>query len=272
MSLFTSVLCAVDHTGLAPRVLRHAAGFAGIAGVPLTVLSVATGDTHREHASIEALIQDVIPAGTAYLKPPQVRVMRVTQGSAADALLEMVSDGTGLLVAGTRARSGLSRWLLGSTSAALLARAVCPTLLVPPGDLDIVTLTQEGVRLNVGAVLAAVDLAEPNATQLRLASLLAVRAGQPLVVMTVAGDGMNDADVEAALRAQSRDLATRPVDHLVVRHGAIAREIAAAAIAEPAGLVVMGLRGPGHGTPGEIATEVLKSRDALVLAVPAERA
>jgi nucleotide-binding universal stress UspA family protein len=272
MSLFTSVLCAVDHAGLAPRVLRHAAGFAGIAGVPLTVLSVATGDTHREHASIEALIQDVIPAGTAYLKPPHVRVMRVTQGSAADALLEMVSDGTGLLVAGTRARSGLSRWLLGSTSAALLERAVCPTLLVPPGDLDIVTLTQEGVRLNVGAVLAAVDLAEPNPRQLRLASLLAVRAGQPLVLMTVAGAGMEDAEVEAALRVQSRDLATRPVDHLVVRHGAIAREIAAAAVAEPAGLVVMGLRGPGHGTPGEIATEVLKSRDALVLAVPAERA
>jgi hypothetical protein len=40
-------------------------------------------------------------------------------------------------------------------------------------------------------------------------------------------------------------------------------------VAEHAGLVVMGLRARGHGLPGEIATAVLKTKDAVVLAVPA---
>jgi len=31
---------------------------------------------------------------------------------------------------------------------------------------------------------------------------------------------------------------------------------------------VMGLREPGHGLPGEIASAVLKTKDAVVLAVP----
>ncbi|MCC7033410.1 MAG: hypothetical protein IT179_11315 [Acidobacteria bacterium] len=38
--------------------------------------------------------------------------------------------------------------------------------------------------------------------------------------------------------------------------------------AEHAGLVVTGLREPGHGLPGEIAETVLEAKNAIVLAVP----
>ncbi len=267
-SPYAAVLCAIDHSELAPRVLRHAAGFAGIAGVPLSIVSIAAGQ-HRDHTAIDALVRQLLPAGAPYLAPPEVHVLRVTQGTAADAILEMTGPDTGLLVMGTRARTGIPRWLLGSTSASVLERTTCPTLLVAPGDVDIVSLTPDAVRLNVGAVLAAVDLFEPNPAQVEMASALARRSGQPLVLMTVAGSTMSDTDAEAALRQHSEGLHTPPVDHVVVRRGAIAQEIARVAAAEPAGLVVMGLRGPGHGTPGEIASEVLRTRDAVVLAVPA---
>ncbi len=53
----------------------------------------------------------------------------------------------------------------------------------------------------------------------------------------------------------------------VVREGAVADEIDHAAVAEGAGLVVMGLQ--ARGDRGAVATAVLKAKDALVVAVPA---
>ena len=225
-------------------------------------------DTREYQAELTRLVESSLPYGAPYLKPPRVRVARITQGHPADAIVELARTGYDLVVAGTHARTGLARWFLGSTSAALLERAPCPTLLVPPGNMDVVTLEANRVVLNVGAVLAAVDLADPNPTQLALAADIASLARQPLVVMTVADEQTTDETAERQLREWSDPLATDVAHHIVVRRGAIADEIHRAAVAEPAGLVVMGLRGSGHGMPGEIATAVLRSRDALVLAVP----
>lgn len=268
MPVFSSILCAVDRSPLASRVLRHAAGLAGLCDAELTLLGVSDDDTREYQAELTRLIESSLPYGASYLKVPRVRVVRITQGHPADAIVELARTGYDLVVAGTHARTGLARWFLGSTSAALLERAPCPTLLVPPGDTQMVTLDTNRVLLNVGAVLAAVDLAEPNPAQLSLAAALASLARQPLVVMTVADDLTTDEAAARQLREWSDPLATDVAHHIVVRRGAIADEIHRAAVAEPAGLVVMGLRGPGHGMPGEIATAVLRSKDALVLAVP----
>jgi hypothetical protein len=58
------------------------------------------------------------------------------------------------------------------------------------------------------------------------------------------------------------------VDRVIVRRGAVAAQIDAAAAEAHAGLVVMGLQERGPGVPGEIATALL-DQDAVVLAVPA---
>ena len=268
MAPFTSVLCALDHSDLAPRVLRHAVGIAGASGAKLTVLTVSDGNP-REHGAIDALLAKTLPTGAKYVGEPTVRVVRVTQGQPADAILEFAGDDYDMLVAGTHARSGLARWFLGSTSSALLERATAATLLIPPGDLDIVTLTAHEASLHVGTVMAAVDLAEHNRAQLAIAHHVAELAHQPLVLLTVVDPGASSSDAEQALFERAQALGPGVVREVIVRTGQVAEEIGRAAAMEPAGLVVMGLRERGRGVPGGIATAVLKTHNTLVLAVPA---
>ncbi|MGE0462270.1 MAG: universal stress protein [Vicinamibacterales bacterium] len=269
MPPFTSVLCALDFSDLAPRVLKHAAGIAGACGARLTVLAAVGGDTHAAEATLKGLLGDALPADAGYLGEPRVRVVRITQGQPADAILEMAREGTDLIVTGTHGKSGVSRWLLGSTSAMVLELTKTPTLLVPPGNGDIVTLTASEVKLHPGTVLVPVDLTEHNQAQLELGSQMAALARQPLVVMTVTGGGASDTDAEQSLRKRVAGLGPAPADRVLVRRGAsVAEEIDHVAVAEHSGLVVMGLREPGHGVPGEIASAVLKTKDAIVLAVP----
>jgi nucleotide-binding universal stress UspA family protein len=269
MAPFTSVLCALDHSDLSARVLRHAVGFAGASGAKLTVLTVSDADPRKQHAEIDALIAATIPAGATYVGTPSVRVVRVTQGQPADAILEFAREDCDLVVAGTHTRSGLSRWFLGSTSSALLERATCATLLIPPGGVDIVTLTEAEARIHVGTVIAAVDLAEDNRAQLTIANHVADVADQPLVLLTVVDPGASTSDAETALFERGQTLAPGAVREVIVRTGLVAEEIGRAAAMEPAGLVVMGLRERGRGVPGGIATAVLKTHNTLVLAVPA---
>jgi nucleotide-binding universal stress UspA family protein len=272
MALFSSVLCAVDHSTLAPRVLRHAVGLAAAFGAKLTVLTVQTGDTmSKGEAELRALWRDAIPAGAPYAVEPRFRVIRVAQGSPADALLECVEPGTDLLVGGTHARTGLSRWVLGSTSAALLERAPCPTLLIPPGGTDIVHLDAATARLDTGAVLVAVDSARITHAKLAIASELASRAGQSVLLLTVAGtyDGMEEA--QRALVAAGRSLAPLTVHEMVVPQGAhVGSQIASVAVAQHAGLVVMGVRSTHGGLGAALASEILRTKSVAVLGVPAD--
>jgi nucleotide-binding universal stress UspA family protein len=252
--------------------LKHAAGIAGACGARLTLLTAVGGDRHASEATLAALLRDTLPAGAAYLGEPRIRVVRFTQGQPADAILEMARDGTDLIVAGTHGKSGVSRWLLGSTSAAILELTPIPTMLVPPGNLDIVSLSPERATFNPGTVLVPVDLTEHNQAQLTLASQMAALARQPFVAMTVANGGTSDQEAEQALRERIADIGPAPVDRVLIRRGAsVAEEIDHAAVAEHAGLVVMGLREAGHGPRGEIASAVLKAKDAVVLAVPPEK-
>lgn len=269
MAAFTSILCAVDFSRLAPRVLRHAVGFAGVCGARLTVLTVTDVDPREAEAKVRSMLHDVVPAGAPYVTTPAVQVVHVALGRAADAILGRARDGTDLIVAGTHSKSGLSRWLLGSNSAAIMEEAMCPTLLVPPGDLEIVTLTADAATLRPGTILVAVDLAEHNERQMALAGQLASIANQPLALMTVVGTGTTDAEAEGALRVRAEALGPGRADRFIVRRGLVPDQIDQAAVAAHAGLVVMGLRARGHGRPGEIASAVLKTKDAVVLAVPA---
>ena len=269
MAPFSSVLCAIDRSDLAPRVLRHALGIAGACGASLTVLTVADGDPREERLAIDGLLARTLPAGASYVGEPRVRVVRVTVGQPADAILDFAGEEYDLVIAGTHARSGLARWFIGSTSSALLERATVSTLLIPPGDADLVTLTAQDASLKVGTVMAAVDLAEHNRRQLMVAHHLAELARQPLVLLTVVDPGASTSDAEQALFERAQTLGPGAVREVIVRTGLVAEEIGHAAAMEPAGLVVMGLRDRTLGLPGGIATTVLQTHNAPILAVPA---
>jgi nucleotide-binding universal stress UspA family protein len=268
MTAFASILCAIDFSSLGPRVLRHAVGVAGACGGRLTILTVTNLDVRRAETTVANLLRDVVPQGATYVGQPEVQVVRVTMGTPADAVLEHARREFDLIVAGTHSKSELSRWLLGSTSSAIMAESGRPVLLVPPGRVEIVALTPESARLVPGTVLAAIDLAEQNERQLAIAAELAALAGQPLVLMTVAEPGVSDTEAEAALRARAETLGAGRADRVMVARGRVPDAIDDAAVAAHSGLVVMGLRAPGSAVPGKIASAVLKTKDALVLAVP----
>ncbi|MEW6322347.1 MAG: universal stress protein [Acidobacteriota bacterium] len=262
------ILCAVDQTDLAPRVLHHAVGFAGALGAPLTVLHVGDprSDAERE---IQQTLHKVVPYGATYLGDPLIRVQA---GDPADVIRSLADElDAALIVTGTRGRTGLARLLLGSTSADLLTRTTRPVLLIPPSDIDIVTLGNDRVGVHFGAVIAAIDLTEANAPQMAWAVKMAKIARQPLCLLTVTGDtGLSDRDAAAALKERGHGLGLSERLAFIVRRGDVAQEIARAAVAEQSGLVVMGLRVSGRGSsPGRIASEVLQTGRTLVLAVPA---
>jgi hypothetical protein len=171
-----------------------------------------------------------------------------------------------LVVMGSRGRGKLAAFLLGSSTQAVLRNAPAPILLVPPVDLDIVDLADRA-RLSCGPVLAAVDLAEDNDRELRVAGELAQLAGQPLFLITVTKRRLTDRLSSRLLRERAQLAAVMP-RAVLVRHGDVAREIARCAVAEGTGLVVMGLRGKLRGHVGAIASAVLSANSAFVLAVP----
>ena len=269
MGAFGSILCAIDFSPLALRVLRHAVGFAGAFGARLTVVTATDIDARHAEATVAALLRDVTPQGAQYVKPPVIHVVRVTLGRLADAVLAHARDGIDLVVAGKRPRSWLSRWLPRSNTSAILTGSDCPVLLVPPGRAEIVTLGPDTARLVPGTVMAAVDLDEQYAPQLMLAAEVAALARQPLALMTVAGVRVSDAEAEAVLRARALPLGPIRPDRVMVGRGPAADAIDHATAVEHAGLVVMGLRIRGAEMSGEIAKAALGTREAVVLAVPA---
>ncbi len=268
MPTFTSILCAVDASPLALRVLKHAVGLASVFDARLTVLSVTHGNPRVAESVLRGQLASAVPAETSYPSDVSVRVVKLEMGKPVDAILDAAREGIDLLVTGTHARSDLSRWFLGSTSRALMAETTCATLLVPQGDVDIVRLDGARPVLAPGAVLAAIDLEERNDRQLALAQACAAQAGQPLVALHVVPAG---GDVAAAHTALGRRVSGFvPPVKVLVGQGPVADEIDRVALAEHAGLVVMGLS--ERGARGAFADAVLKAKDALVLLVPsAER-
>lgn len=259
-----SVVAAIDLGPSSARVLRHAAGFARLLNVPLQVLHVHPEATPEQ---AERLLEFCLLQGPYEVDLTSDDVM-VRSGLVSEAIYrEAVRQGAQLVVMGSSGHRGLTKWILGSTAEMVLREAPAPVLLVPAIDLDIVNITDRAT-LTCGPVLAAVDLSEASDEQLRVAGEMAHHAGQPLLLLTVPPRGVDDHEAGAMLRERGHDAPTKP-RAMIVRRGSVAQEISRCALAEGAGLVVMGLRAHGRGRPGAIASAVLEHNRAFVLAVPA---
>jgi nucleotide-binding universal stress UspA family protein len=229
----------------------------------LKVLSVGidASAAQRQHVLDFCLLQ-----GPYEVEPCDDDIVLRT-GIVSDAIYrEATKQKARLVVMGSRGHGKLATFLLGSTTKAVLRNAPAPILLVPPVDLDIVSLA-DSVRLSCGPVLAAVDLADVNDQQLRWAGELAQLAGQPLFLMTVTGRRVTDYLLRSLLRGRAQRASVLP-RATIVRHGDVAEQISRCAVAEGTGLVVMGLRAKSRQYPGAIASAVLRTKSAFVLAVP----
>lgn len=258
------VLCAVDLGPTSPRVLLHAAGFAAVLGAALKVVHVASDTDPETRRRVAADCLRMAPYQAMFEESDVL----VRLGPIAETLQhEAQQHGATLLVIGSGSHASLVKLLMGSTTDAILRITRTNTLLVPPNKFDIISVTGDAA-LSCGAVLAAVDLAEDCRHQLEVASQLAGVARQPLLIMTVAGSPTSDHDASQELRNRAHHLSPVKPTALIVRRGDVAAEISRCAVAEDAGLVVMGLRQSAR-RPGVTAQAVLDTGRTFVLAVPA---
>lgn len=269
--MFTRILCAVDLSEATPSILRHAAGLASAAGASLVIVHIATGDDSAlatARAAVERALLQAVPYEAGYATSADIRVVRGER--AATILAQAAHAHASLIVMGARGFGNFTGWLMGSTSRLIMAATTVPVLLIPDTAREIVSLGGDHAHLHFGPVIAAVDLDEHNDAQIAVASQMAALAGERLLFLTVVPDGPRSVDdATAALRARAHGVGPVRPHLIVVRHGDVAREIGRAAVAEGAGLVVMGLQHPGTGNhPGRVAAAVLETRRALILVVP----
>ena len=258
------VLAAIDLGPSSARVLRHAAGFARLFQTDLKVLHVSADTSPAARARV---IDFCRRYGPYEIDIEQTAVI-VRAGHVSEVIhREAAHDHAALVVMGSRGHAGVTRLLLGSSSEAVLRNAAAPALLVPPVDLEIVNITDRA-QITSGPILVAVDLAEACDHQLAMAGRLAQIAGQPLLLMTVAPQRMSDHEAGAMLRERGQSSTGVRPRACIVRRGNVAEEISRCALTEGAGLVVMGLRSTPRGQPGAIASAVLRTHRAFVLAVP----
>lgn len=139
------VVVGVDGSDESVAALRWALREASLRGASLRVLHAwayptAVGfptmrlvDIGVMRESSEALLADAIAKATAD-SPPTVSIDAVvTEGSAAQALLD-ASEGADLLVVGTRGRGGFLGLVLGSVANQVVHHATCPVVIVPKTD------------------------------------------------------------------------------------------------------------------------------------------
>lgn len=261
------VIAAIDLGPLTERVLCHAAAFARLLHVPLKVLHVSGDRSPELRERVSNACLQLGPYETDF-DDSQI-VLRT--GRVSDAIArEAIRDSASLIVVGSRGRSRVARLLLGSTTEYVLRNATTPVLVVPPTDIDIVNIGDR-VALTSGPIIAAVDLSENSSEQVRFASKLADIGKQPLLLMTVARTRVTDRAASQQLRERAHDLPAAKPAAVIVRRGAVAEEISRCAVVEGAGLVVMGLCATPRCQPGKIASAVLRTKRAFVLAVPTAR-
>jgi nucleotide-binding universal stress UspA family protein len=258
------VLAAIDLGPSSARVLFHAAGFARLLMADLCIIHVSADPPEEAR---QRVMDFCVRQGPYEIDFDQTTVV-VRAGHVSEAVVrEAREHHADLVVVGSRGHERLAKLLLGSSSEAILRNASVPVLLVPPVDMDIVGIADR-VALTCGPILAAVDLAEDTHRQLALASRLAQIGSQSLLLMTVAPSKLTDHQASALLRERGHGLEPVRPRSLIVRRGSVPDEISECAVAEGSGLVVMGVRSKPFARPGVIASAVLRTKRAFVLAVP----
>lgn len=138
----TGVLVCLDGSPRSEAVLPFAASWAGLLGRPLTLTtaveavppSVSGGPPRRRFGPGDpdtylsgqaAQLRDGLPV------PVQTRVLTDPLSPASALRAQMAKEATTMVVAGTRARGGVARAVLGSVAATIVQHSAAPVLLVP---------------------------------------------------------------------------------------------------------------------------------------------
>jgi nucleotide-binding universal stress UspA family protein len=196
------LVCGIDDSEPARAAVRVTTALSAALGkstvlihvVPRPIGAVAAGGWyayphHLDREAVESAGEELLARVSAEFELPPETEGRVEIGAPATVLAEVAEDeSVDLLVVGTRRRGWLATAFLGSVSAALVARAPCPVVVVPPD-----------VRLRPGPVLCAVDdsAAAHRATLVARRLSYALEAELVLVHAVAIAQVVNPATVEA---------------------------------------------------------------------------
>lgn len=164
-----------------------------------------------------------------------------------------------LLVAGTAARAGIERVLIGSVSGELAAAAHCPLVAVPRG----------AALEEPGPVVAGYDGSAHSLRAARHAAALAARLGRELVLLHVTRDKGVRADEELARELYAAG--ARSV-RLTVEEGDPVQVLSAVAREQAAALLVTGTRGRNvlsSALLGSVSVGLVGAAGRPVMLVPA---
>jgi nucleotide-binding universal stress UspA family protein len=253
------VMCAIDDGVASRHAVQAAAWLAGALDAPLVLahafdpMGIAARPRHEMHArelTDDDLVRVERQAAGRLLDDAAGEVSGVNvvaelvEGTVVDELLRLATERWALaLVAGTAARGGLERVLVGSVAGALAAAAPCPLVAVPRGAaLD-----------EAGPVVVGYDGSPHSLRAARHAAALAARLRRELVLVHVTtGEGVR-ADEElardlyaAGVRGLGDDRGRPALDldvRLAVEDGDPVQVLAAVGREESAALLVTGTRG-----------------------------
>lgn len=294
---FRSILCPVDFSDHAGRALRYAAALAGRGDMRLAVIAVADpllaeaaaahgvtlqGEVGRRE--LAEFVADAIPSASRPASPPSM-LLRVgrPEEEIGRAAAEQHAD---LIVMGTHGLGGYRKMFFGSTTEKVLRTAPIPVLAVTAWNPETASVSDGQPFVDLERVVVPVDLGGLARHQAELAATFAVEFDVPMLLLHVvagvqatsrwqptleAQDRIRVARAEQALEKLASDLSLDARVELEVAMGRPADEIAALAAERRAGLIVMGLKGPGGKAdqrPGSIAYRVLCLAQVPVLAVP----
>lgn len=167
------ILCAVDDSEVAGRVLGTARWLAEAWGGELVVVHAVEGHGQEADGVVASIRARLSGAGVA----PDVRLV---DGPPARALTQTAEEeGAELLVTGSRGRGALRSAVLGSVSRELALEAPCPVVIVPSGE----RWAETGADAANASVVCGVDGSDQALAAAALAGRLATALGARLVLV-----------------------------------------------------------------------------------------
>ena len=293
-----SVFCPVDFSDASRVALRYAVAIAEHVHGVLTVATVddplLAAATAKEYGPewlkqesirrLNVLLSDVLPD-----RRPAVAQLNldVEVGKPAREIARLAKQRhADLIVISSRGRTGLRKWMFGSTAERVLRDTTIPVLVTPPDAT--VPDAFDTALLAIRKVFVPIDLTESTPHQVRVASRIAEGLGASLVLAHVAepifAPPGHERFAAHLRRAREREAQTtlhdvlgglppavRPT--LVTASGDPAQEIARLARLCDADLTVMGLHASIDGGPrmGSVTYRLLCRTHGLVLALPPQR-
>ena len=142
--MYDRILFPTDGSEGAEVAIEHAIALAELAGIPVHLLYVVDTTAARGTDAYAGISLDRLnAAGDEHLDAVREQfesaaidvTTEVVEGTPSTSIVEAATDGD-LVVMGTHGRTGLDRYLIGSTTEKVVRTADVPVVTVPVTDLD----------------------------------------------------------------------------------------------------------------------------------------